>query len=76
MELLGLGRDAIRLVPSDDAYRMRLDSLAAMIAEDRGRGFRPIAIVATAGTVGTDPSCLARLSARRHARGAAEELVA
>ena len=53
MELLGLGRDAVRLVPSDDAYRIRLDSLAAMIAEDRGRGFRPIAIVATAGTVGT-----------------------
>lgn len=53
MELLGLGRDAIRLVPSDEAYRIRLDSLAQMIAADRGRGFRPIAIVATAGTVGT-----------------------
>jgi glutamate/tyrosine decarboxylase-like PLP-dependent enzyme len=53
MELLGLGRDAIRLVPSDETYRMRLDSLIAMIAEDRSRGFRPIAIVATAGTVGT-----------------------
>jgi len=59
MELLGLGRDAIRLVPSDDAYRMRLDSLARMIAEDRDRGFRPVAVVAAAGTVGTgavDPS--------------------
>jgi len=53
MELLGLGRDAIRLVPSDEAYRMRLDSLAAMIAEDRDRGFRPVAVVAAAGTVGT-----------------------
>jgi len=53
MELLGLGRDAIRLVPSDDAYRMRLDSLAAMVAEDRDRGFRPVTVVATAGTVGT-----------------------
>ncbi len=53
MELLGLGRDAIRLVPSDDAYRMRLDSLVAMVTEDRDRSFRPIAVVATAGTVGT-----------------------
>jgi aromatic-L-amino-acid decarboxylase len=53
MELLGLGRDAIRLVPSDEAYRMRLDSLAVMIAEDRERGFRPVAVVAAAGTVGT-----------------------
>ena len=53
MELLGLGRDAIRLVPTDEAYRMRLDSLAEMIAADREHGFRPIAIAATAGTVGT-----------------------
>jgi aromatic-L-amino-acid decarboxylase len=53
MELLGLGRDAIHLVPSDEAYRMRLDSLTAMIAEDRSRGFRPVAVVAAAGTVGT-----------------------
>jgi glutamate/tyrosine decarboxylase-like PLP-dependent enzyme len=32
---------------------MRLDSLGQMIAEDRGRGHLPIAIVGTAGTVGT-----------------------
>lgn len=53
MELLGLGREAIRLVPSDEAYRMRLDSLAAMVAEDRAQGYRPITVVAAAGTVGT-----------------------
>jgi aromatic-L-amino-acid decarboxylase len=52
-ELAGLGRDAIRLVPTDDAYRLRLDSLASMVAEDRARGFRPITVVATAGTVRT-----------------------
>jgi len=38
MEVLGLGRDAIRLVPSDDSYRMRIDALTSMIAEDRARG--------------------------------------
>ncbi len=52
-ELLGLGRDAIRDVPVDDGYRMRTDALAAMIAEDRARGDLPIAVVGTAGTVGT-----------------------
>lgn len=52
-ELLGMGRDAIRSVPVDSDYRMRLDSLAQMIAEDRERGDLPISIVATAGTVGT-----------------------
>jgi glutamate/tyrosine decarboxylase-like PLP-dependent enzyme len=52
-ELLGMGREAVRSVPVDEQYRMRLDALAALIAEDRARGDLPIAIVATAGTVGT-----------------------
>lgn len=51
--LLGMGTDAVRLVPVDDAYRMRLDSLVQMIAEDRKLGHRPIAVVGAAGTVGT-----------------------
>jgi glutamate/tyrosine decarboxylase-like PLP-dependent enzyme len=52
-ELLGLGRQAVRNVPVDEQYRMRVDALARMIAEDRARGDLPIAIVGTAGTVGT-----------------------
>lgn len=52
-ELLGMGRGAVRNVPVDERYRMRLDALAQMIAEDRARGDLPIAIVGTAGTVGT-----------------------
>lgn len=52
-ELLGMGREAVRNVPVDENYRMRIDSLTEMIAEDRGRGDLPIAIVGTAGTVGT-----------------------
>jgi glutamate/tyrosine decarboxylase-like PLP-dependent enzyme len=52
-DLLGLGGDAVRHVDVDENYRIRLDSLAAMIAEDRARGDLPIAVVGTAGTVGT-----------------------
>ncbi len=52
-EFLGLGRESVRSVPVDEAYRMRPHALRAMIAEDRGRGDLPVAIVATAGTVGT-----------------------
>lgn len=52
-ELLGMGRQAIRSVPVDESYRMRLDSLSQMIAEDRSLGDLPIAIVGTTGTVGT-----------------------
>ena len=53
VELLGMGRDAARLVPTDDQYRMRVDACADMIREDRERGDIPLAIVGTAGTVGT-----------------------
>jgi glutamate/tyrosine decarboxylase-like PLP-dependent enzyme len=52
-ELLGLGRESVRLVPVDEAYRMRVDALRSMIEEDRARGDLPIAVVAAAGTVGT-----------------------
>ncbi len=50
-EMLGLGRDAVRDVPSDEKRQMRLDSLVSMIDEDVAAGARPIAIVAAAGTV-------------------------
>ena len=52
-EFLGSGRESVRDVPVDEGYRMRTDALANMIAEDRGRGDLPIAVIATAGTVGT-----------------------
>ena len=48
--LLGLGYEALRKIPSDGEFRMRPDALAAAIAEDRGAGWLPIAVVATVGT--------------------------
>lgn len=48
--LLGLGHRALRRIPADPEYRMRPDRLAAAIAEDRGAGVLPIAVVATVGT--------------------------
>jgi glutamate/tyrosine decarboxylase-like PLP-dependent enzyme len=52
-DLLGLGCEAVRSVPVDDNYRMRLDALDRMIADDRANGELPVAIIGTAGTVGT-----------------------
>lgn len=49
--LLGLGRSNLRLIPVDDAFRMRPDALEAAIAADRAAGKTPVAIVATAGTI-------------------------
>ena len=48
--ILGLGRDAVVHVPTDDELRLRPDALKAAIAADREAGRTPIAIVATLGT--------------------------
>jgi aromatic-L-amino-acid decarboxylase len=63
LALLGLGRAALRRVPVDDAFRISVEALETMIAEDRAAGLTPFAIVASAGTIVTgaiDP--LARLA--------------
>jgi glutamate/tyrosine decarboxylase-like PLP-dependent enzyme len=53
VELMGLGRRNLRLVPVDGEYRIDLDRLRAAIARDRAEGRRPICVVGTAGTVNT-----------------------
>lgn len=53
VELLGLGRAALREIPVDGQYRIDLDILKETIADDRRQGRRPIAVVGTAGTVNT-----------------------
>jgi aromatic-L-amino-acid decarboxylase len=49
LELLGLGIQALRLVPVDEQYRMDVHMLKQMIQEDRQKGFRPFCIVGNAG---------------------------
>jgi glutamate/tyrosine decarboxylase-like PLP-dependent enzyme len=51
--LLGLGRSSVRRVPVDGAFRMDLAALRNAIHEDLGAGRKPIAVVASAGTVAT-----------------------
>jgi aromatic-L-amino-acid decarboxylase len=52
-DMLGLGADAVRLIPLDGELRMRVDALRDAVAADLRDGRRPIAVVATAGTVST-----------------------
>ena len=47
---LGLGGAALRRIPVDGEYRMRVDLLAAAVAKDRAAGEVPVAVVATIGT--------------------------
>jgi aromatic-L-amino-acid decarboxylase len=50
-ELLGIGGDYIRAIPSDEKLRMRPDALEAAISEDVAAGYAPMAVAASAGTV-------------------------
>jgi aromatic-L-amino-acid decarboxylase len=53
VELMGLGRRNLRLIPVDADYRIDVDRLRSAIAEDRAAGRRPICVVGIAGTVNT-----------------------
>ena len=50
---LGLGEQNVVRIPSDDQYRMDVNSLGQSIGEDRQKGFQPVAVVATVGTTST-----------------------
>ena len=48
--LAGFGREHIRAVPVDAAFRLDVAALTAAIAADRAAGFTPAAVLATRGT--------------------------
>ena len=50
VEVIGLGSQALRRIPTDEDRRMRVDALAAALSSDRRAGLVPVAVVATAGT--------------------------
>ncbi|MDT5158622.1 MAG: aromatic-L-amino-acid/L-tryptophan decarboxylase [Acidobacteriota bacterium] len=53
VDILGLGREQVRVVPSDEAFRMDVRLLRERIEADERAGLRPFCIVASAGTVST-----------------------
>jgi len=83
MEVLGLGREALRGIAVDERHRLDMEALRRRIAEDRALGKRPFAVVATAGAINTgafdDLGRLAELCAREklwlHVDGAFGALV-
>lgn len=52
-EYLGFGRDALRRIPVDDAYRIDLPALRAAIVRDRADGLFPLCTIGNAGTINT-----------------------
>jgi glutamate/tyrosine decarboxylase-like PLP-dependent enzyme len=53
IELLGLGSDALRYVPANDAYQIDLAALEEAIADDKAAGHYPFCVVGCAGTINT-----------------------
>ncbi|MBZ5657472.1 MAG: aspartate aminotransferase family protein [Acidobacteriia bacterium] len=53
VDAVGLGRTALRALPTDSEFRVRLDALESAIAEDRRRGIRSLCIVGIFGTTNT-----------------------
>ena len=50
-DVLGMGTEACRLVPCNDAFEMDLEQLQLMVAADREAGCTPLCVVGTAGAV-------------------------
>ncbi len=52
-DAVGVGRDGLRTLPTDDGFKLRIDALEEAIARDRAAGIRPMCIVAMAGSTNT-----------------------
>ena len=53
VDLLGIGRLQLRILPTDDRFRLRTGDVKKAIASDRRAGLRPAIVVGNAGTVNT-----------------------
>ena len=51
--IAGVRRENIRLVRSGDDFRMDMAELSRLVAEDRAKGLRPLAVCANAGSAST-----------------------
>jgi glutamate/tyrosine decarboxylase-like PLP-dependent enzyme len=50
VDILGLGRNSLRKIPTDDRFHIRVDALREQLARDRDEGNVPVCIVGVAGT--------------------------
>ena len=50
LRIAGIGTDRLRTVPHDDAFAMRPDALAELVAADRAAGLVPFFVCSTHGT--------------------------
>jgi aromatic-L-amino-acid decarboxylase len=68
VDAVGLGRNRLRILPTDDRFEIQVDALEAAIAKDKREGIRPLCIVAMGGSTNTgavDPLATLRRIADR-----------
>lgn len=53
VDCIGLGRSALRALPTDGNFQVRIDALEQVIAQDKKNGIRPLCIVGVFGTTNT-----------------------
>ncbi len=53
VDILGMGRNSLRKIPTDDRFHIRVDALREQIARDRDEGHLPACVVGVAGTTST-----------------------
>ncbi len=53
LRILGFAREQIRKLPSDDAFRLQVESLRKAVAQDRAAGRQPFCVIANAGATNT-----------------------
>ena len=53
IDAVGIGREGLRVIPTDDRFRIRLDALEEAIQADKARGVRPMYVIGVAGTTNT-----------------------
>lgn len=53
VDAIGVGRDALRKISTDNKFRIRIDALEDAIAADQKQGIKPMCIIGLAGTTNT-----------------------
>ena len=53
VDCIGLGRNALRALPTDASFQVRIDALEEAIAQDKKDGIRPLCVVGVFGTTNT-----------------------
>lgn len=53
VDAVGIGRDNLRVLPTDDRFQIQLDALETTIAKDKAQGIHPLCIVGIGGATNT-----------------------